>query len=96
MKKLSTTKVFDFGKAFGVVAQKVDDGNIKMNEGFLGVNKRLDTLNGKVAEHERRLNNEDQRESYQKGKSQTLKYITMLALSVAAILATLFAGGIKL
>lgn len=56
-----------------------------------GIENHLRTLNGTVAEHEKRLLADDERESYNRGKSSTLKYIVTVSLAIAAIIVTYFA-----
>ncbi len=58
----------------------------------------LEQLNGTVAElkrtqadHENRLINEEKKDSYNKGKTNTLKYLVTILLAVAAIIVTYLA-----
>lgn len=76
--KITTKEVYDFGKAFGALTQKVDDG-------FSQVNRRLDTLNGKVAEHERRLNTDDIHDAREDGESKGMSRAWVLVGAILGI-----------
>ena len=51
-----------------------------------GIEKHLSVLNGKVAEHERRLNDEERQNFYDKGTKNATKYMITIGLGVAAII----------
>ena len=56
----------------------------KVHTGFIDVNKRLDTLNGYVAEHGKFI-------SEQKGSKKTGKYITKIVMTGAGLVIAYYA-----
>lgn len=58
----------------------------EVNVGFTGVNRRLDILNGKVAEHEKKLTNNDVVAANKDGKMSTWVFLGSHVVSVVIAL----------
>ena len=67
------------------IAQQISELRGKVIEGFGGVNKRLDTLNGKVAEHERRLNGDDLMHAEEKGERKGISTVWKIVVTIMSI-----------
>ena len=86
---MNESKDFELGQQIAALGGKVDAG-------FDGVNRRLDTLNGKVADHEKRLNDGAIKKAFDDGKNKGVSMTWGQIIAIAGLIGGAFTALVEL